>query len=250
MSTIHALSSAHAAVGASAAPSGAAARHAKAAGVEQPPVSSPRHGVGAFASTLEATVTEWAGTDAVASSAAREALGDFRAALFETLQGEGGREVGHGPGRHLQRGHAYGRQGDTDLAGRIEALATQLSSSDASVTESAEAVTTATGEGIESTPREMDNVNASESLANEGPALETGLNEDFDANMVADASEEVVLPVPSPLTASFAALWQALQPVGSETPVPDLSSFLHDLAGRLGATLPMPTLGTLVDAIA
>ncbi|HEY2928534.1 hypothetical protein [Piscinibacter sp.] len=31
---------------------------------------------------------------------------------FESLSttGAGGREVGHGPGRHLQRGHAWGRQ--------------------------------------------------------------------------------------------------------------------------------------------
>jgi hypothetical protein len=54
----------------------------------------------------------------------REALRDFTHALLDALRESGAREVGHGPGRHLQRGHAWGRGGD--LAPRLEALAQQL----------------------------------------------------------------------------------------------------------------------------
>jgi len=78
-------------------------------------------------SALSDTLAASAGGSAdLGSDAVRDALGEFTGELFDALRAEGGREVGHGPGRHLQRGHAWGHYRGGDLAARIEALAATL----------------------------------------------------------------------------------------------------------------------------
>ena len=119
-----------------------AALEAFAAGASAPGSSS------GTASETAAMAVQTGGTNAVADAAAgsdmpatdghagappaapradadREALRDFTHALLDALRESGAREVGHGPGRHLQRGHAWGHGGG-DLAQRLEALAQRL----------------------------------------------------------------------------------------------------------------------------
>ncbi|HKX95928.1 MAG TPA: hypothetical protein VJM48_14585, partial [Methylibium sp.] len=91
-----------------------------------------------------------------------------------------------------------------------------------------------------------------------------------DAAAPADAAADVVAPVgsdveplpadttpteappplaASPLEASFAALWQALNPDATDTAAADLAGFLNALADRLGGGVSAP-VGGLVDTTA
>ena len=79
----------------------------------------------------------------------RETLRDFTHALLDALRESGGREVGHGPGRHLQHGHAWGRGGD--LAQRLEALAQRLAGG-ASVTAAPGGTSSPTGSTASPSP--------------------------------------------------------------------------------------------------
>lgn len=184
-----------------------------------------RRGPGALREALQTAVSELAGGARPSSGEATAALHDFGAALFDALRAEGGREVGHGPGRHLQHGWAWGRQGG-DLAQRLEALAGRLG--------------------------------APAAVAGETPALPSDAAPSDGATPTpegasASAPADTAAPPPAtvtPLAAGFAALWQSLQPVDSTAAAPDLAGFLLGLAQRLGGSTAAPALGSLVDTTA
>ncbi|HSV70479.1 MAG TPA: hypothetical protein VLI72_10220 [Methylibium sp.] len=208
------------------------ARHAAPHAERRESVAAPRHGPQALRTALQDVVGEIAGADAARSEASANALHDFTGALSEALRTEGGREVGHGPGRHVQRGYAWGRQGGGDLAQRIEALATRLAGAAAP----GEAVTADAADAPVAAPTDAP------------PVTDTAV--DTPAAPLADAA--AVPTAPSALEASFAALWQTLQPTataGTDGTAVDLIGFLHTLAQRLGAAA-APAVGSLVDTTA
>lgn len=190
-----------------------------------------RRGPGALRAALQGAVSELAGGAIPASDEASTALHDFGAALFEALRAEGAREVGHGPGRHVQRGWAWGRQGG-DLAQRLEALAGRLGAP-------------ATGAGETPAPPSeaapLDISTPTPEGATVSPPVDT------------TASLPATVPSPAtatPLAASFAVLWQSLQSADGTAAAPDLAGFLLGLADRLGGGTGAPTTGSLVDTTA
>lgn len=76
----------------------------------------------------------------------------------------------------------------------------------------------------------------------------------FEAPAAPVADPAVAPTAPSALEASFAALWQTLQPAttaGTDGTAVDLIGFLHTLAQRLGtAAAPALSVGSLVDTSA
>lgn len=188
----------------------------------------------ALSDTLAATA---GGSADLGSDAVRDALGDFTGELFDALRAEGGREVGHGPGRHLQRGHAWGHYRGGDLAARIEALAATLGAGSTAPAEPAPPADTAPVDAV------TDGVTpAAPEPATTEPAEP--------AETAPSAAEAPAQPaVASPLEASFAALWQALNPEAGDAAGADLAQFLNALAERLGAGEPV-SVGGLVDTTA
>jgi hypothetical protein len=185
----------------------------------------------ALSDTLAATA---GGSADLGSDAVRDALGDFTGELFDALRAEGGREVGHGPGRHLQRGHAWGHYRGGDLAARIEALAATLGAGSTAPAEPAPPADTAPVDAVTDGV-----VQAAPEPATTEPA-----------ETAPSAAEAPAQPaVASPLEASFAALWQALNPEAGDAAGADLAQFLNALAERLGAGEPV-SVGGLVDTTA
>lgn len=178
------------------------------------------------------------------SDAVRDALGDFTGELFDALRAEGGREVGHGPGRHLQRGHAWGHYRGGDLSARIEALAATLGAGSAAPAEPAPPAETAPVDAV---------TDGAAPAATEPAATAPAEAEPVVAEPAATepgAAEAPAQPaVASPLEASFAALWKLLNPEAGDAAGAGLAPFLNALAERLGAGEPV-SVGGLVDTTA
>lgn len=190
----------------------------------------PRQLHGALTDTLAATAAG-ASID-LQSDAVRDALGDFTGELFDALRAEGGREVGHGPGRHLQRGHAWGHDRGGALAERIDALAARLGAGSTPPAEPAPIETLS----VEATPDGAAQAAVEPVVADAAPAL-----------------AEVATPpaAASSLETSFAALWQALNSGAGDAAGADLAGFLNALAERLrGGGDDLPPVGSLVDITA
>lgn len=190
------------------------------------PSAGPRPLRTALADTL--AVAADGGADAT-QGAVREALDRFTGDLLDALRADGGREVGHGPGRHLQRGLAWGHYRGAALGERIESLAARIGNHPApTAAEPAAAPVDATADGAEPLGPEPASADAAP-VAVEGPAAPPAAS--------------------SPLETSFAALWAALHPAADAATGADLAGFLAALAERLGAGGAAPT-GGLVDTAA
>lgn len=233
--TPHAASSAAAASRAG----GAAAARRDAAAPQQAadvPQAGPRPWRAALTDTLAAAAAT-GGVD-LASGAVRDALADFSGELFEALRVDSGREVGQGSGRHLQRGHAWGHHRAGDLAARIEALAATLGAAGA-----------AGAAAVEPVPDVAAPVEAAPDIT--APDIAAPVETDAEPLPAEEITPELPAPplAASSLEASFAALWQALNPDAAGTAAADLASFLNALAERLGGGAPAP-VGGLVDTTA
>jgi hypothetical protein len=210
---------------------GAAAARRDAAAL-QPAADGPQAGPRPWRAALTDTLAAADATGGVdlAGGAVRDALADFSGELFDALRADSGREVGHGPGRHLQRGHAWGHYRGGDLAARIEALAATL------------------GAGGAAPVEPVPDAAAPAEVAPDGAAPAEADAEPLPAEEITTEAPPPPLAA-SPLEASFAALWQALNPDAADTAAADLASFLNALAERLGGSAPAP-VGGLVDTTA